>query len=319
MTCGPHHSKFLFVNETFSDKPGVIKSVNYYVTHQYAYGMYNSCKDVQMPSANQKAISVFCGTTAEKCTPPGWLTYMGATSNGHAPFDIYFHIEQEKNVTVNGTVVLPMDYQTTPCDKSYANKSACSCQDCEYSCAPVPPPPPAKKPCEILQIDCWYFSLAIVYGAFVLFFMIYVICYNIMVQNSLGVSDKSKYEEISSEDEECCEVYSVNGSARPIRGKRRRGKPINDIDNMPYVSAKDISCLEKVGARMEKLLQNIFTRWGRFCASHPVVVIFLGLAVAGGLSAGISMFKVTTDPVKLWSAKDSRARVEKEKFDAKFG
>ncbi|KAK3087273.1 hypothetical protein FSP39_003937, partial [Pinctada imbricata] len=316
MTCGRNQSNYVTLNTT---APPVINSVNYYVTHQYAYGMYNSCKDVQMPSANTKAISVFCGTTAEKCSPPVWLTYMGQTANGHAPFDIYFHIGYEKNITVNGSVVLPMDYQTTPCDKSYANKSACSCQDCESSCIPVPPLPPPKQPCTVLKIDCWYFSMFIIYLAFALFFLMYVICYSIIKQNSLGVTENSRYEEISSEDENCCEsVYSVNGSGRPIKGKKRRAGAV-PVNSLPDLTHADLGCLEKLGAHLEKVLQNFFTKWGTFCARHPAVIIFFGLAVAGGLSAGISMFKVTTDPVQLWSAKDSRARLEKHKFDSKFG
>ena len=31
------------------------------------------------------------------------------------------------------------------------------------------------------------------------------------------------------------------------------------------------------------------------------------------------MFQVTTDPVELWSAKDSRARTERDYFDSHFG
>ena len=59
-------------------------------------------------------------------------------------------------------------------------------------------------------------------------------------------------------------------------------------------------------------------RWGRFCARHPVLIIVCGLAVCVACTAGVAMFKVTTDPVELWSAPGSRARREKEYFDTHF-
>ena len=54
------------------------------------------------------------------------------------------------------------------------------------------------------------------------------------------------------------------------------------------------------------------------CAKYPVVVIVLGLVVCGACTAGVAMFKVTTDPVELWSAPGSRARQQKQYFDTHF-
>ena len=44
----------------------------------------------------------------------------------------------------------------------------------------------------------------------------------------------------------------------------------------------------------------------------------MGVCVTVGLSCGILYLDVTTDPVKLWAAPDSRSRVEKEYFDTNF-
>lgn len=78
-------------NDTVKNKTAISK-VDYYLTPDFAVGMFNSCKDVQMPSSNTPALSVLCGTTADKCTPQGWLNFMGSTSNGQTPFDIDFYL-----------------------------------------------------------------------------------------------------------------------------------------------------------------------------------------------------------------------------------
>ncbi|XP_033367644.1 NPC1-like intracellular cholesterol transporter 1, partial [Parus major] len=54
-------------------------------------------------------------------------------------------------------------------------------------------------------------------------------------------------------------------------------------------------------------------------ASRPWLVLAVAVAVAGGLSAGLVTLRLTTDPVELWSAPESRARQEKEFHDRHFG
>jgi Niemann-Pick C1 protein len=47
-------------------------------------------------------------------------------------------------------------------------------------------------------------------------------------------------------------------------------------------------------------------------------VLLVGVLVATVLSCGNAMFKVIADPVRLWSAPTSRARLEKDYFDKHF-
>jgi Niemann-Pick C1 protein len=54
------------------------------------------------------------------------------------------------------------------------------------------------------------------------------------------------------------------------------------------------------------------------CAEKPWIVIILGCCTIVGLSHGIMYIHVTTDPVELWAAPESRSRVEREFFDSKF-
>ena len=95
LTCDPNQSDYLVVTGTQPAAPDTnktaINKLDYAVSTDFAYGMYNSCKDVQMPSNNQKAIGVMCGGDAASCTPKSWLDYMGSTAKNPAtPFDINY-------------------------------------------------------------------------------------------------------------------------------------------------------------------------------------------------------------------------------------
>ena len=47
-------------------------------------------------------------------------------------------------------------------------------------------------------------------------------------------------------------------------------------------------------------------------------MLAIGVLVAGALSVGIILLKVTIDPVELWAAPQSRSRLEKDYFDENF-
>jgi len=58
---------------------------------------------------------------------------------------------------------------------------------------------------------------------------------------------------------------------------------------------------------------------GRFCAYNPKYTIIPVLTIVFVLCYGSRYYTVTTDPVDLWVASNSRARQEKAYFDEKFG
>ena len=90
-------------------------------------------------------------------------------------------------------------------------------------------------------------------------------------------------------------------------------KPKHNADIM-----SELNCVDKAGVWLERGLEKVFNRWGRFCADYPVPVIVLSLAVAIVLCAGVQRLKITTDPVQLWAAPKSRTRLEKDFFDSTF-
>lgn len=62
-----------------------------------------------------------------------------------------------------------------------------------------------------------------------------------------------------------------------------------------------------------------FSRLGLLIANHPIATLLFSVVLVAILSGGLTMFKVTTNPIDLWSEPGSRARREKGYFDAHFG
>uniref|UniRef100_A0A182QGM2 SSD domain-containing protein n=1 Tax=Anopheles farauti TaxID=69004 RepID=A0A182QGM2_9DIPT len=69
---------------------------------------------------------------------------------------------------------------------------------------------------------------------------------------------------------------------------------------------------------VNRMLTRLFTRWGTFCARNPVLILAVCSWIVGGLAFGIQYLIITTDPVELWAAPDSRSRQEKDYFDSRF-
>ena len=261
-----------------------VGELHYAVSTEFAFGMFNSCRDVINPSSNQKALDMLCGMDASHCTPDLWLDFMGnPKKNPLVPFPIHYHISND-TVHVNGSDLDPMQDSVSPCNES------CSCQDCAAVCRPVPPVVP-PKPCTILGIPFMYFIMGCTFMVFVILFGTLQVCLCLYSQE-----------------------YSwggklIHGTEFEVNGDEHRTR---------VLTPGDVGCCEKVGAGVERGLERLFCQWGLFCARHYIIVLVGGFIMCGALSAGIAMFQVTTDPVELWSAPDSRARQEKDYFDENF-
>ena len=284
LACDPDQSDYLKVTAYTTPNETAINGVDYVVSTDFAYGMYNSCKDVQMPSNNQRAIGALCGGDAASCTPQSWLDYMGSTAkNPAAPFDIKFYI-MDVPYNDSGDILTPMNMTIEPCS------TTCSCQDCSASCGPPPPPYVPPQRMKILNVDGFDFIAVCLFGLYVFIFGLYLIWSNLVCY------DPSTYE--------------------PATVNSLQGETIQ-ADNIPHTSSRPSAC-ERMGASLERKFERFFSAWGRFCARHPYLVVGVGVVICAILSAGISMFQVTTDPVELWSAPDSRARQGKDYFDKNF-
>lgn len=89
----------------------------------------------------------------------------------------------------------------------------------------------------------------------------------------------------------------------------------------PFLStlAGEASCCDALGAAFEGWLRRLFSHWGSFCVRNPGCIVVFSLAFIAACSSGLVFVRVTTNPVDLWSAPGSQARLEKEYFDTHFG
>ena len=100
-----------------------IAGVDVVVSPKYAQALYDSCKEVQIPSANDKAMSIFCGRRAEDCTPFVWLNYMGNTGNGQAPFTINYINSTTPWHSAGGQTLIPFYEQTKRCNETVTSNT----------------------------------------------------------------------------------------------------------------------------------------------------------------------------------------------------
>ncbi len=66
----------------------MVQEVTYFMHEEYATNMFESCRDVQFGGSS--VLNLMCGEYGVLCTPHRWLTHLGSTANGYAPFDIIY-------------------------------------------------------------------------------------------------------------------------------------------------------------------------------------------------------------------------------------
>ncbi|XP_066143924.1 NPC intracellular cholesterol transporter 1 homolog 1b-like [Euwallacea fornicatus] len=94
--------------------------------------IYNSCKDVSLPSTGERVLQSACGNYgAIWCTPKRWFEFMNdPDQNIFSPFKILYEDD------INGTS--PLNFDVPSCQEAYENSSACSCSDCPVNCPLIP-------------------------------------------------------------------------------------------------------------------------------------------------------------------------------------
>lgn len=129
-SCSPYQYHFVTPRINVTD-PTTGKtyadSVNLMVTEKVITDIYNSCKDVSLPSTGEPVLQSACGSYgAIWCTPYRWFEYMGSPSqNPFAPLELNIVISNEDTA---------LDFDVPSCDMAYANYSSCSCSDCPVNC-----------------------------------------------------------------------------------------------------------------------------------------------------------------------------------------
>ncbi|XP_045537294.1 NPC intracellular cholesterol transporter 1 isoform X2 [Papilio machaon] len=314
MTCAPDQSKFLKPVRTSlnKDKKEQIEEIDYHLGATYMNSTFDSCLQVQMPSSNQRALDLMCGSWgAAYCTPQRWFDFMGDASTGLVPFQINY-ISGDEPVDQ----FVPYQPPTRSCSASINGQPGCSCLDCAASC-PVPPPrPPPHRPFTIMGTDGYAFVMAIIFLIFSTLFLSGVYCCN---PNENQVDDWARGGEDVRGGSETSPLHSHRSSVASDTNQEMSTNPTSVGWTADQADgAADATFFERLGAETETRLEDFFQWWGCIMASRPWIVLFLGLCFVVSLGFGIKYMQVTTNPVELWAAPNSRSRMERDYFDSHF-
>ncbi|XP_075714775.1 NPC1-like intracellular cholesterol transporter 1 [Rhinoderma darwinii] len=285
-TCSPNQSTFINVVRTMPyNDSGVIRKaiLEYQCFYQrsFAEESFDSCKNVRLPSTGGFAISAMCGKYgAEFCNTQRWLDFQGDISNGLAPLVIDFRLID--NGTEVGDAIVPHNSTVWSCSVGPGGDagSACTCQDCKEACPKIPQPVPLPGPFKIGTMDGYLIISIVVFATLLFLFFVFL---------------------------------GIRCAANKCKKDKKNSK------ESPRVQRSDLSCSENVSYITNHSLEKAFQWWGTRMATYPKTVIGISLVIVVVLSAGMALIKLTTDPVELWSAPNSRARQEKDYHDANFG
>ncbi|KHJ43473.1 putative niemann-Pick C1 protein [Trichuris suis] len=248
-------------------------------------------------SFSKATADVLGGLQDDACTLTDWLRFMGdTTENPVAPFQINFVIHQENEPSLIDVGMRPLNLSTFSCTEGIdGNTLACSCQDCPAVCRNVIPYPlDEKTECRLGHMDCVVFVSAVSCCALCAAIVILVSAHYVIVGTPLAKT---------------VAVVGVGGN-EPYATSRNAPTALLDPD--------DVSIYTRMGFWLDTKLQDAFHRWGIVCTRHPVVVFLAGFLVSVACCCGLFYMEITTDPVQIWSAPGSRARREKQFFDAHF-
>ena len=243
-------------------------------------------------------IGYLCGTSAASCNGEKWLNFMGDPKEGSpTPFTLKYHFHNT-TAPLNTSGITPYNTTMLHCsDKDpYHSNVTCGCADCPATCPALPTHAPVDDP-KIYGVRRDTFITLLVIPVWVVLCVIFIMAsytYHWIVMQK----DRS---------------YTLVGETEPGETRWQAVTFLTSVFCVPF------RCVDWLGFHVELVLKKVFQVWGLFAAKFWYIVIPCGLIVCVGLSAGLLKFQITTDPVELWSAPSSRARLEKNYFDTHFG
>ncbi|KAF1389805.1 hypothetical protein PFLUV_G00077350 [Perca fluviatilis] len=302
-TCSPNQSQTVKVtkvanitNPLTNVTREAVVAYQAFMTASFADTAFQSCRNVRIPATGGFAIATMCGRYGAKlCTPQHWYDFQGDSSNGLAPLDIDFQLVKDGDTQGLPPGVIPYNGRALRCNETTpSGGEVCSCQDCQESCPKMPPPEMPPGPFRILGMDGFLFISIILLCVLMCSFLLY------LVVSCFSRSQKRKDEE---------------------KGKRKgKGKDQNSNDvTQRIIDPSEVTCAERNSMAAQAFLSLEFRHWGTLMASYPLTVLLVSAVVVAVFSAGLKSIELTTDPVDLWSAANSRARQEKDFHDSHFG
>ena len=270
-----------------------VEAVNVVTDPTYAEDMYDSCKGVQFTEQPGPVINIMCGT--DNCNYWRFLYFLGDPDLDYHQAPFFMNYDFTIHPYKKGMIPLKKDML----ECSDAGSLTCSCTDC-----------PSNLTCPYFpnssgDNSAWlfYYTIGMAAFGFSLSFLVAAIAM------LFALWDRSKQKNSYSfidEDEKKREddIESTSSS-------------INS--DVPEDGNDESFILCKAGAYLEFVIKAGFYRWGHFASKRWYVVLPAVAILFGIFTSGLYRFNVTTDPVKLWSASTSRARLEKNYFDENFG
>ncbi|CAI8031991.1 NPC intracellular cholesterol transporter 1 [Geodia barretti] len=290
ITCDPDSSLFMDATTLVSSaNVTYVKDITVYITDHYANDLYDSCANVKFAGGGAGVMSLLCGSA--NCNAAKFLSFQGdPTQNGESPFLIKYNITNStkpypNNITHENDTGIRRFYR---CDQNvtggYGGVGVCSCSDCPSTC---PAPPKFNVTHLPFRVIAWGVGAT---GLFIST-VIFIAALSTSVYFGFFRKKKSGYERIS-------------GAGSPPPSRQTYGAAGKDIDNRESSNNSSLNS----DREDERVDGDGGGGGGGPCLLLP-----------GTLSFGLFFFTVTTDPVELWSAPNSRARLEKNYFDENFG
>ncbi|KAF8164995.1 patched family-domain-containing protein [Crassisporium funariophilum] len=312
-TCSPEQSTFLDITSTQNTTTGqtAVKSLDFFVAEKYGQGFFNSCKDVQVGSANSYAMDLIGGGAKNYSS---FFKFMGQERAIGSPFQIDFPLAPPPEFS-------PLDRLPRNCADTDLT-SRCTCIDCPDICPALPPVvlPNAGPSCQVGSLSCLSFILIVTYSLAVLGLSI-----GFIIERTIRSRREKTYERVALSAETASPRIHTRGlvgagslaqyieedSAGTQSESRHLGRGASLLDPIETVQPRQY--------RLNNLLRAGFYRLGLFAASSPWLTFALVFLFVGLLNIGWKKFEVETDPVRLWVSPSSESKQQKEFFDENFG
>ncbi|KAA0192804.1 hypothetical protein HAZT_HAZT010864 [Hyalella azteca] len=288
--CSPHMSNFNLVTSLYNQTS--VLTLTTFMNSEYANKIFDSCDEVFYPEMAVPALTMICGQWGKSCTPERLFDYFGI--NSFAPFNITMEY-------TNSSTASAVDYNGIPKEmKPLEDKLFCLCSDCRNSCPPLPPDPEVDEPITVGSMHLFTF---IMIWVFIAETTIILVTYAVTRNRN---NTKNTAKRITPKDK-------TDGSTVTEAGGTQREGLRQEKD-----TSQEPSFTEIVSAALEKSISENFATFATAVAKSPYSVIVICVLLCLGLSGGMFLLKVTTDPVSLWASKTSRTLQEKNYFDEHF-
>ncbi|CAF1589955.1 unnamed protein product [Adineta ricciae] len=308
----------------------VVSKLRYFLSEKQAQEFIDSCWSVRINF--QYAIDILCGSLNRACDVKKLFQYIGL-KNTQSPIKIEF-------VFINDTYYdreLQRTFRSSQatmfaCDQAvilpHVSRQKCTCMDCNAMCPRVSNHTKTKSmitskstfiermKAKLGEFHRITIAAIVLYFLFVIIFTItnVLMCIWNVKLNRKGNSRSSFRNRKSNERNDDGKKFSDHQHV-PIPTKDED----EDESEASFTGDDNNGLLDRLGVKIDDRLHMIFTAIGRFCAYNPFYTIVPVLAILFVMCYGSRYYTVTTDPVDLWVAPNSRARQEKAYFDEKFG